>query len=210
MSKSKRQGICWFCGEHGIVTEEHIVPQCLFAPSLRNHCQWELGDSCEACNGMFAEHESDFRTFLVHASTAPDAASELYYGKISRAWKRDKHGEREKERLIAKVKPSIEFPGRLVIYPDDGVRFILRKIIRGLSYKYDDNRAIPDSGVVIAEEPMPAFMLTDDDFFTIHPDVFRFYGVVVEGGGIVDGVRYNSIWILQFFRTIQFFGFVKA
>ena len=64
--KNKRRGICYLCGKEGIVTDDHVPPQCL-APQADNSIFYKL-PAHERCNKALSVHESRFRDFVVAAS----------------------------------------------------------------------------------------------------------------------------------------------
>src|SRR6266446_5794791 len=54
--KNKRRGICYLCGKEGIVTDDHVPPQCL-APQADNSIFYKL-PAHERCNNALSVHES--------------------------------------------------------------------------------------------------------------------------------------------------------
>src|SRR5690242_11458392 len=84
MAKSK-QGVCVYCGQGALLTEDHVISQCLFPNSIPSDAPkvW----ACEPCNGIVKSRLGQyFRDLLVtdmHSSQSP-VAQELF-AKFSRS-----------------------------------------------------------------------------------------------------------------------------
>lgn len=78
MAKSK-QGVCVYCGQVAELTEDHVIPQCLFPNGIPADAPkvW----ACEPCNGVVKSRlDQYFRDLLVtdmHSSQSP-VAQELF------------------------------------------------------------------------------------------------------------------------------------
>ena len=131
----------------------------------------------------------------------------MFYGPIKRALDDEMYGEAARRRILAKMQPSSQLPGRFNIYPDDGVRLILRKIIRGLAFKHSAT-VLSDSAVnvQVLDYPIPNDMNRHEDFHAIHPAVFR-YRFFEWDDSQENGL--HSTWMLKFFETVQFIAWVS-
>ncbi|HEY6541968.1 MAG TPA: hypothetical protein VIZ18_13580 [Ktedonobacteraceae bacterium] len=84
MAKSK-QGVCVCCGQVAELTEDHVIPQCLFPNGIPSDAPkvW----ACEPCNGIVKSRlDQYFRDLLVtdmHSSQSPVA--QQLFAKFSRS-----------------------------------------------------------------------------------------------------------------------------
>jgi hypothetical protein len=201
--KRKRQGQCSFCGQYGDVTREHVVPICLFPASTRGSAKFVLIPSCEKCNGLFSTHEDDFRNFCAVAGKDTPEARELFYGPVSKSMDRPGHGKGTLNRLYSKMVEVEEMPGRHRIYPDDSVHFILRKIVRGLTFKHFGKIVADDCvDVIVLVYKIPEEFDKDEVYTTIHPDVCQYFCDQVDED-------HHSVWILKLLHTRIFVGVVS-
>lgn len=84
--KNTRWGICYLCGAEGIVTDDHVPPDCL-APKANDSIFYKL-PAHEACNNTLSVHESRFRDFVVAASNGGIREADDTYENMQRNFKR--------------------------------------------------------------------------------------------------------------------------
>jgi hypothetical protein len=149
--KSKRRGICAFCGIEGIVTLEHFVPRCLWCGP--RPVRTETVPVCERCDEGSNIDDDDFRNTLVMMFDQEHPQKRaLLGGKVRRSLL--KHPGRIKDTL-RKVKiqpmfsPSGLWLGNFPVLPLERERFErrLQKIIKGL-YFLIRKRAFPTDGEI--------------------------------------------------------------
>lgn len=56
-----RIGTCAYCGTHGVVTRDHVVPSCL---TPKGATPLAIVDACRPCNAAKSSFEVDFRDYL--------------------------------------------------------------------------------------------------------------------------------------------------
>jgi len=154
--KSKRRGICYLCGEEGIMTDDHVPPRCL-APKANNSIFYKL-PACETCNKALTVQESRFRDYVVAYAKDGVPEAEAAFENMMRNFARGKeeHGglpNQDFYRLYNNVMfregytPGGIYVGRVFgIKPADDLDYqaIFIKIARGLHY-YHSQEIIPSN-----------------------------------------------------------------
>src|SRR5258708_219534 len=85
---SERRGICYLCGNEGIVTDDHVPPRCL-APKANNSLFYKL-PACETCNKVLSVQESRFRDYVVAYTKDGIPEAEAAFGNMMRNFARGK------------------------------------------------------------------------------------------------------------------------
>ncbi len=85
---SERRGICYLCGNEGIVTDDHVPPRCL-APKANTSLFYKL-PACETCNKALSVQESRFRDYVVAYTKDGIPEAEAAFGNMMRNFARGK------------------------------------------------------------------------------------------------------------------------
>lgn len=133
---------CVYCGTNDATTDDHAVPKNLF-PGQVPHSEIKV-PSCADCNGSFAKHEEYFRTILFVALAETNAEIAKLYPKFKRSLTR-KGAEKFLALMVNSIKRvdrqtqgGIYLPDRTpaIEYVEERVNIVLRKVIRGMFYKW--------------------------------------------------------------------------
>jgi hypothetical protein len=211
--KNKRWGICYLCGKEGIVTDDHVPPQCL-APLADDVIFYKL-PAHESCNNTLSVHESRFRDFVVSASKDGVREAENAFENMQRNFRRRGNKEQSSflNRDFFRLYENIErregyTPGGIYVGPVVGIKpaqdldykSVLTKIARGLHYHHN-GAIIPDNYDVYA-----SFLFSD---FERHANHMRHLNVTGQMGdffafrGTSAKDEPNSgIWYMCFYRSV--------
>ena len=152
MGKKRKVGECAYCGVIGTLTDDHVIPRCLFEKPLPP--DMVKVPACEKCNNDKSKDDDYLRDFLVtdiYASEHP-VAKRVFLTKTLSA------GRQNKSALVRAAKAqgrpeSIYTKGGIYLgegfgVPLEGERVnnIFIRIVRGLYYKIRTKR-IPDDYV---------------------------------------------------------------
>ena len=167
--KKKRQAQCAYCGIWGQVTDDHVIPQCLFNKPLPKDIV--LIPACAKCNNNDKSKDDEYlRDYLVtdiHTSNHHIAQS-IFHSKFLSAVRQNKSALAREVTKSASQEPFYSkggiYLGEAVSGNFDGERMrrIFCRITHGLYFKVRRKR-IPDSYVCRAER------WTADDFNKLWP-----------------------------------------
>ncbi len=152
-----RQGTCAYCGSVGDVTEDHVIPQCLWGDTL--HGTLLTVDACPRCNNVKkSENDAYLRDLLiVDQSTAHHAVIETLVPKFTRSVGRGQSflardiRDRGKKVTITRRRPSGLFTfNQVTEVVEERTREILSLIIRGLHHCYLDKPLPKDTSFWIS------------------------------------------------------------
>lgn len=161
--KNKCWGICYLCEKEGIVTDDHVPPQCL-APLADDSIFYKL-PAHESCNNALSVHESRFRDFVVAASKDGVREAENAFENMQRNFRRRGNEEqsgflnRDFFRLYENIEQREGYtPSGIYIGPVVGIKpakdvdykSVLLKIARGLHYHHNQE-IIPDDYEMFAD-----------------------------------------------------------
>lgn len=207
MARKKRIGECAYCGNVAELTDDHVIPKCLFQRPLPSNPV--KAPACFPCNNEKSKTDDYLRDFLVLDAYASDH-------KIAQALFRDKmiSSVRQNSSALAKTalsksKPhSVYSPGG--IYIGDVLSFpieakgIFSRIARGLYYNIQRKR-IPDDYIFTVTRPEPQRLEEIMAHFVQLPHLaFRvgdhgeFISIFV--GSTAD--PFTMIWLLWFYESI--------
>jgi hypothetical protein len=215
--KKKKFGECPYCGKMANLTEDHIIPKCLFKPNTLERAFKTY--VCSDCNNDEKSKDDSFlRDLLVTdkdsqgSSTARLIRSEKYESSV-----RQNKSELNRDYLLNATKQPILTEGGIYVY---GQRFsveksrlirIFKRIITGLSYSLLNLR-INDRADVTVFKKVISQKEFDSDFEHIKNNLknefytgnlghtFHFRVQIVN----VDGKLY-SYWWLTFYDNVCYF-----
>ena len=130
---------CAYCGENtGRNQREHVVPKCVYTPQATIAEGRLTVPTCPTCNHQFSLREAHFRNVVAAAGLSPSAPRQELIAKAMRSFRKPKSGRGDLERLWRKMKDSAVLKAdgsphkQVVPHADEDVRFIARKVVRGL------------------------------------------------------------------------------
>ncbi|ESY29548.1 hypothetical protein NKK48_00700 [Mesorhizobium sp. C386A] len=207
MSK-RRPARCALCGEVRLVTKEHVVPRGLY-PSSKAGSRFQriVIPTCATCNNGTADDDAHFRNVVTIAGDQNPAVTELWEGPITRSFgKAD--GRRRALDLLALMSPIEHETGeRYMIYPgrDPRVLRIVRKIVRGLSYRHGLRWPVSDDEVFVdvLKTHIHEDLIASLNVAHAERDILNYrYGRIEDSPGIESG------WLLRFYERTVFIGIV--
>lgn len=211
--KNTHRGICYLCGKEGIVTDDHVPPDCL-APKANDSAFYKL-PAHETCNNALSVQESRFRDFVVAASKdgIPEAqdAFEKMQRNFSRKGKIHQPGflNRDFFRLYQNIQLREGYsPGGIYLGPVAGIRpaqdldykSVLIKIARGLHYHHN-GEIIPDNydmdgGFIFSDFEKHAAYMQQLNVTGQMGDFFAF-----RGAPAYDEPK-SGIWYMYFYKSV--------
>jgi hypothetical protein len=201
---------CSYCGTTAFKREKgHVVPDCVYPPSLDPRVQRITVPECSRCKTIWHDAETQFRNIMTIAGEPNAQVHELWEGSVTRSFDKPS-GPRWVANLFEQFVP-VETEGgiRHKVYPgrDQRVMLVVRKIIRGLCHKervataVDDRRVWADVLVYSIPEEFRREMTwkqLGNEFFS--------YGFAVLNDSEHD---IHSVWSLTFFERREFIGVVS-
>ncbi len=213
---SPRQGICAYCGNFGEVTDDHVVPQCLWPGRVPKDAP--IVDACKRCNNEEkSRNDTYLRDFLtMDIANEGQPVRERIYPKFIRAVQRNQsvfahHSQRSQ--LVELVTPGGLFAGYAygIQLPTQQITKELTTIVRGLYYAYIGKNI----GVTLPEAtPFEVFRQHNMD------EVIQNIGIILNMGGVCVTVGTGevfecvygyaaekpdvSLWFLNFYQRIVF------
>ena len=212
----EHEGICVYCGTYGIVTADHVVPQCLWSSRVPKDAP--LVDACKKCNNEEkSRNDTYLRDFLtMDMANEGQHVKERIYPKFIRAVQRNQsvfahHAQRSQ--LVELVTPGGLFAGYAygIQLPTQQITKELTTIVRGLYYAYIGKNI----GITLPETtPFEVFRQRDMD------EVVQNVGLLLNMGGVSVSVGTGevfecaygcaaekpevSLWYLNFYQRIVF------
>lgn len=215
MARRARVGICTYCGSEREVTEDHIIPQCLWTGRVPKKVP--KVPACRQCNHILKSVlDAYLRDLLItdrHAAMSP-IAQELhakYIRSVLTNKSRMDRDYRERGTVIAKVSPSGLFAGYGLISRavNERTEQILTMMVRGLHQYYLDVSLPPDTSFTIIrlfekehfEEVSQMIDLLDGGYEMIgNGDVFS----CAYASASRIGFPHIGFWELVFYRRVAF------
>jgi hypothetical protein len=102
MSKSKKLGVCVYCGNQGVVTNDHVPPKCLFPPEKRVNLITVA--ACEPCNAEFKLDDEYFRLALSIRPDLPNETTAEYLFEKTKSSLRKREATGLRASVVASVK----------------------------------------------------------------------------------------------------------
>ncbi len=214
-----RQGICAYCGNIGEVTEDHVIPKCLWPGRVRKDAP--IVDACRPCNHVWkSEYDTYLRDILVNdraCSKNPltQKVREKYYRAAADNQSLMARDLAERAELVGLQEPSGLISGFAKTLPDavERCNVIMPLIVRGLHQVYLHTTLPKDTPFrvarVIKRQEMEALTQEMNEKGGAYQNI---------GAGDVfqcafwprPGHLYPEVWILNFYRCIRFVVAVRA
>lgn len=208
-----KTGMCAYCAGVGLVTEDHIPPQCIF-PKPRTTSLIKV-DCCEPCREGWSKDDEEFRRFVWSAEGSEEhplfsKALDSIISSITRP---------ESKRYRNKVMSSIEDAevyseggAFLGIKPTtklewDRIEGVLKRIVRGLFFRRNKQLIpsncelmikIPDSGLGNELTRFPF-----EEIENVCDGIFRYW--LYEQNDEVS----SSLWLMAFCQSIWVLGYIR-
>jgi hypothetical protein len=214
-----RQGTCAYCGSVGDVTDDHVVPQCLWPGRVRKDVP--IVDACRQCNHIWkSEYDTYLRDILVNdRACAKNPIAQKVRAKYYRAASNNRsimaRDLAQRWELVGLEEPSGLISGFAKTLPDAIKRcnVIMPLIVRGLHQFYLHTLLPKDTPFrvarVIKRQEMEALSREMNEKGGVYHNI---------GDGNVFQFAfwprqedvYSEVWILNFYRSIRYVVFVAA
>jgi hypothetical protein len=221
VSRTKKVGICVYCGKHGPVTSDHVPPKCLFPPAQRQNLI--TVPACEKCHDEFKLDDEYFRTVLsIRADIPTTTTSEYLREKTKRALTNSRATGLRTAVLKAIGNVSVRSQAGIYLGEAKGISVDFKRlsataerIMKGLYFhRYDT--VLPDTHVVTVR-----FTELQRDLSAIEsPEIQEIVGLLAatkpenRGGNIpqtwsvaADEDTHSTVWYVRILETVAFFGF---
>jgi hypothetical protein len=202
---------CAYCGTTAFKRERgHIVPRCVYPPSLDPRVQRITVPECSRCKATWQDAETQFRNVMMIAGEPNSHVRELWEGSVTRSFEKPSGPRWLTDLREQLVLVETEDGPRHKVYPgrDQRVMLVVRKIIRGLCHHervvattVDDRRVWADVMVYSIPEEFRSGMT----WRQLGNEFFR-YGFAVLNDSEYD---IHSAWLLTFFERRKFIGVVS-
>lgn len=214
-----RQGTCAYCGAVGEVTDDHVIPQCLWGRVKGAPKSAPVIDACSHCNSIWKSgNDSYLRDVLINDR---GAASHPVAGKIRPKFIRSvlrnqsdlDRDIREKGKIVLAARPSgIVVPSLEIEEVEERMKKILFLVIRGLHFYYLHEPLPSDLSFWVAQ------LQTSEQREVFSKDIALISGVYHRGGSqcVDDGAvfscayvelepnEHSTLWLLTFYRNVVF------
>jgi hypothetical protein len=215
----RSEGQCVYCGETGILTDDHIPPQCLFGKPRPNDLI--RIPSCIRCNNEASKDDEYFKTILVLKDKAGDHPEAVAIRpSVVRALRKSKkrafaRSLARRSQPISIMSPVGLYLGRRMAYNVDLKRLdrVVARITKGLFYSRKGHR-VPDGYEVHAFSESGIRDLTSAETAQMHRDLIgpvlnntptsigrgamRFWVSFAANDPLVSG------WIYEFYADVRF------
>jgi len=203
-----QQRPCAYCGANtGRNQREHVVPKCVYASRATIPGGPLTVPTCPTCNHRFSKHEAHFRNVVAACGPSPSAPRHELIEKTMRSFRNPKSGRGDLQRLWRQItdsavpKPDGTPYKQVMPHMDEDVRFIARKVVRGLVHSLDRHTVIPDNRVIVREYIDPPEEITDviEPGYCV-PGQFSSHYVLIDER-FADEFRrdMHSYWQIKFF-----------
>lgn len=220
MSESEfRQGTCAYCGNVGDVTDDHVIPKCLWPGRVRKDVP--IVDACRPCNHIWkSEYDTYLRDLLVNdRACVKNPIAQKVREKYLRAAK-DHHSIvardlAERSQLVGLEEPSGFISGFAKTLPSAIERFnvTMPLIVRGM-HQFFLHTILPDNISfhvvrVIKRQEMEALAREMNEHGGAYNnigtgDVFQF------AFWPRHEATYSEVWILNFYRSVRYVVVVQT
>jgi hypothetical protein len=214
-----RQGTCAYCGSVGDVTDDHVIPKCLWPGRVRKDAP--IVDSCKPCNHIWkSEYDTYLRDILVNDKACAknpiaQKVRERYYRSAANNHSIMARDLAEHAKLVGLQEPSGLISGfaKTLLDAEDRCKIILPLIVRGLHQFYLHSTLPKDTPFqvarVINRQEMEALTREMNEKGGAYQNI---------GTGDVfqcafwprPGHLYPEVWILNFYRSIRFVVSIRA
>ena len=211
-----RQGTCAYCGAVSDVTNDHVIPQCLWGRVRGAPKSAPIVDACRQCNHIWkSEYDTYLRDLLVtdrNASQSPIVQKIL--PKFNRSVDTNRsimaHDFRDQAKVVEVQRPSgIHVLGLVADVAEERTREIMSLIVRGLHQYYLHNVLPKNTSFNVIR------VYTQEQYDELIQNIRRFGGREerVDNGEVFECsfsqsltsfYPYTSIWELNFFHRVVF------
>jgi hypothetical protein len=153
---------CAYCGKvTGRNQAEHVVPKCLYTAHIPARVQRLTVPACNECNLGFSFSEAHFRNIVAASGLEPSPQRRELLESVLRSLREPKSGRRDLQRLWQQMidAPVLKADGtpykQVVPHADEEVRFIARKVVRGLVHSLSWHTVISNECVIVREYVEP-------------------------------------------------------
>lgn len=211
-------GQCVFCGDEGIVTDDHVPAKCLFPDPKPPNLITVPG--CGACNGGASNDDEYFKRMLVLRSDLHEhpAASRLRPAVLRSL--RNPNQRRFRAAFLRTVKqadvrtPAGLYLGQVPMYhmEMDRMHRVAGRIIRGLYYHVTKERLPPNAEALPVFEPQNVTAVGGVWLGRLLslPETVIGEGVFSYRFKFFPDRQWASVWLLLFYDTVAIIGATKA
>lgn len=214
--RARHHGICTYCGQDAILTEDHVPPNNLFIPGTLGRIKVP---ACEPCNSSYKLDDEYFRLAITSGHEAHEPRIDVTLEAISKLAAPEKTGLRTM--ILSRIREVEVFTrdglylGNVAGIDVDPSRVyrVLRRVLRGLPFHH------------LGQRLNPMYEPTISWFGEIQADPARVHQVLAalqnaeprSIGGHVFSYRFvavgdpveRSVWYLCFFEHYEFLGFIR-
>jgi hypothetical protein len=214
MGKKTKITVCVYCGESKETTRDHVISNNLFPDSYKKKNVITV-PSCKKCNKGFSLDEEYFRLFVCPAGLERSQyADELFFSKLKRCVQRRPQiiskmlNQMDLIDLYTKSGVYIGKKARIQVAEEDWIRYcnVLDKYIKGLFF-HEFKKILPlGYGIVhfLGTEEMTEKVIenfTSAKGNTDNQEIYAYAFSYVPN-------TYESIWVIEFYRSIFFVSVV--
>jgi len=221
MSRSKKLGVCVYCGSQGIVTSDHVPPKCIFPPQTRINLITVA--ACEPCHNGFKLDDEYFRLALSIRPDLPDQSTAGYLFEKTKRSLKDPQAKRFRTALIKSIHDlSVHTQGGIYLGEAKGIRLDFRRLtktaermIKGF-YAHYYEEVLPNTYSISAhftelQKDSTAIKTAEVKeliAFLAKAKVHRLGGDIVEIRSIsTNDDPHATVWFVRILQTVSFFGF---
>lgn len=214
-----RQGTCAYCGNIGDVTDDHVIPQCLWPGRVRKDAP--IVAACRPCNHIWkSEYDTYLRDILVNdracvKSSIAQKVRERYYRAALNNRSIMARDLAARGELVGLQEPSGLISGFAKTLPDavERCNVIMPLIVRGLHQFYLHTTLPKDTTFKVAR------VIKRQEIEALAREMNE-KGGVYQNIGTGDVFQcafwprpehlYLEVWILNFYRSIRFVVSIRA
>lgn len=213
--RKTRYGQCAYCRQEGMLTEDHVIPQCLFSEGVPSDAP--IVYACYRCNNTEKSQDDTYlRDMLVRDGNAASSkiAQAIRQGPFLRSMEKGHSTAIMLDVITASISAKfleLGTPSGLLFQqsqlPEDQIKRILTRIVCGLSKAYIGHRPPENPSMVIRARDLAGFEAATKELLQSHGQR------KVVGDGSVFWCVYSystekpdlSMWFLCFYEHVAFF-----
>lgn len=204
MARFKKQP-CAYCGQStGKNEREHVIPRCLYPSNTPLSVQRATVPACPDCNGSWEADEGHFKTIVSMTGSELTPERVELFGESLRGFKRSVHGEQAlmhvyRQMISTQILDARGRPWyRVRPHEDPRVTHVIKKIVRGLSWRCTETPLEDSRVVVLANQALPPFV--EAELSTVYEVPRVFVGRAMFFCETLMWRHLHSFWVLQFFN----------
>ncbi len=220
--RKKKYGKCPYCGNESKLTEDHIIPKCLFKPNTIKRA-FKI-DVCDECNNDEKSKDDSFLRDLIVADKDAHGSSTarfIYNEKFENSVKQNKSELNRNylsnsKRVIVKTNSGLYTYGNIFSVENERLIRIFRRIITGLSLR-TFNLSINEHAEITVFKKVKSIEEYNEDFELIiknhsngfytghngHTFHFKVQFVIVNE-------KLHSYWWLIFYENVCYFLAIRS